>query len=329
MAETAGLSRRTVLEGGAVAVGASVLGPPHLARAAPVAAASLSGQAVARAAMHVHASYSEEAASWEQQYANARAQGLDVLWQTDHDVRARARGYMTRLSGTWLPSTTGSWLQHAASFSAAGPIRVMVEAAGSTAATQSLVMAERPTARNSFRTGIQGQVYTVAVGTARVDAGARFEIVLRLSLHPAQDGRPASTPCGTASSSGRLPRAPRKGRDWSASSWPPCRLPGRSCGWTRGRRPRDLADDARHRPRELGPLLRRDQPAPRRRDRRGPALGHRGAAPARRRGGPRGAGGRAPAVLRPRRGAGAGVGGGQPPRRVRGPLQRPRGTRGS
>lgn len=191
MAENRGLTRRTLLGGGAVAVGASVLGPPHLAHAAPVTAASLSGQAVARAAMHVHASYSEETASWEQQYANARAQGLDVLWQTDHDVRARARGYMTRLSGTWLPSTSGSWLQHAASFSAEGPVRVMVEAAGSTAATQSLVMAERPTARNAFRTGIQGQVYTVAVGTSRLDAGARFEIVLRLSLHPAQGGRPA------------------------------------------------------------------------------------------------------------------------------------------
>jgi hypothetical protein len=186
-----GLTRRTLLQGGAAAVGTAVLGPPHVARAAPLVAAALSGQAVARAAMHVHASSSEGAASWEQQYANAAAQGIDVLWQTDHDFRARALRYMTRLSGTWLPSTTGSWLRHSATFSAAGPIRVMVEAAGSTAATQSLDMQERPTAFNTFRTGIQGQTYTVVLGTSVLSAGARFEIVLRLSLHPARSGRPA------------------------------------------------------------------------------------------------------------------------------------------
>jgi hypothetical protein len=186
----AGLTRRRFLSGGAAAVGAAVLGPPTLTRASAEAATLLAGQTVARAAMHVHASASEGPGSWEQQYANAAAQGLHVLWQTDHDFRARARGYMTRLAGTWLPSTTGSWRRHAASFSAAGPIRVMVEAAGATTATQRLVL-ENGTATNTFRTGIQGQTVTVAFGTSRLDAAAGMELVLDLSLHPAQAGRAA------------------------------------------------------------------------------------------------------------------------------------------
>jgi hypothetical protein len=52
-------------------------------------------------------------------------------------------------------------------------------------------MQERPTAFNTFRTGIQGQVVTHAFGTSRLDAGARYEMVLPLSLHPAQGGRRA------------------------------------------------------------------------------------------------------------------------------------------
>jgi hypothetical protein len=185
------LTRRTFLQAGAAAAGAAVLGPPALTAASAEAATLLVGQTVARAAMHVHASSSEGVGSWEQQYANAAAQGLHVLWQTDHDFRARAMRYMTRLAGTWLPSTTGSWQQHAASFSAAGPIRVMVAAAGATAATQQLVMQDSPTAFNTFRTGIQGQSLTVAFGSSRLDAAGRFEIVVGLSLHPAQAGRPA------------------------------------------------------------------------------------------------------------------------------------------
>lgn len=185
-----GVTRRGFLARGAATVGAAVLGPPALTRASAEAASALAGQTVARAAMHVHGSSSEGVGSWEQQYANAAAQGLHVLWQTDHDFRARARGYMTRLAGTWLPSTTGSWRQHAASLSATGPIRVMVEAAGSTAATQRLVMADG-TAINTFRTGLQGQRLTVVFGSGRLDAAARFEIVLDLSLHPARPGRAA------------------------------------------------------------------------------------------------------------------------------------------
>ena len=185
-----GVSRRTLLKGAAAAaIGASVMGPPTLVRAAPTRAAGLTGQNPLVAAMHVHAVYSEGPASWEQQYANAAAAGVDILWQTDHDFRARALNYMTLLNGNWLPSTTGSWRQHAATLSTSGPIRVLIESATTGQATQTLALDGNSTAINFFRTGIQGQTLTVRFGTSRLDAGARFEIVIALSIHPAQGGR--------------------------------------------------------------------------------------------------------------------------------------------
>jgi hypothetical protein len=186
-----GLTRRQTLQAGAaVALGSGVLGRPGAARGAPVGA-TLAGTAPVVAAMHVHAVYSEGAGSWEQQYANCVAAGADVLFQTDHDFRARALNYMGLLNGTFLGSTTGAWRQHVATFSAAGPVRLLIESAGTTPATQSLVMEENPTAWNRFRTGIDGQTITHAFGASRLDPGASYEVVLTLSLHPAQGGRPA------------------------------------------------------------------------------------------------------------------------------------------
>jgi hypothetical protein len=187
-----GLTRRELLQGSAAAaMGISVLGSPVAARALPSRAAGFSGRAPVVAAMHVHASHSEGQASWEQQYANAAAAGVDVLWQTDHDFRARALHYRPLLTGTFLPKTTGAWARRAATFSSTGSVRVLIESAGSGVAVESLVMEERPTASNSFRTGIQGQTLTHAFGTSRLDAGAQYEMVLHLSVHPAQEGRPA------------------------------------------------------------------------------------------------------------------------------------------
>jgi hypothetical protein len=182
------LTRRQALQAGAaVALGGVVL---TRAGGAAAAAAGLAGTEPFIAAMHVHACYSEGFGSWEQQYANAKATGVDVLFQTDHDFRAVAQDYMTQLSGTFVPATTGTWAQHAASFSPDGPIRVMVAAKGSSPATQTLAMEERPTAWDHFRTGIDGQTITHVFGTSRLDAGAKYEVVLPLSVHPAKAGRP-------------------------------------------------------------------------------------------------------------------------------------------
>jgi hypothetical protein len=181
-------TRRQVLATGALtALGAVVAGHPGRASAA----ATFAGAAPFVAGMHVHAVYSEGAGSWDQQYFAARNAGANVLWQTDHDFRAVAQNYMTKLSGTFLASTTGSTVQHTATFSAQGPIRVLVESAGSSPATQTLAMQDNPNAFNFFRTGIDGQTLSHAFGTSRLDTGATYEVVLPLSTHPAQAGRPA------------------------------------------------------------------------------------------------------------------------------------------
>src|SRR4051812_1393167 len=153
-----GATRRQVLQAGsAILLGAVVLSRPGVAGAAPVSAASLAGTDPFVAAMHVHARYSEGTGSWEAQYAAAVAAGANVLWQTDHDFRARALSYVTLLRGTFNGATTGGFAQHAATFSTSGPIRLLIEASGTTAATQSLTMDPLNTATNFFRTGIDGQ----------------------------------------------------------------------------------------------------------------------------------------------------------------------------
>src|SRR3954447_17438613 len=186
-----GVTRRQVLQGGSAALlGAAVLSRSGVAGVAPVSAATLAGTDPFVAAMHVHACYSEGAGSWEAQYAAAVAAGANVLWQTDHDFRARALSYVTLLRGTFDGATTGSFAQHAATFSASGPIRLLIEASGTTSATQSLTMALN-TASNFFRTGIDGQTITHAFGASRLDPDAVYELVIQLGLHPAQAGRAA------------------------------------------------------------------------------------------------------------------------------------------
>src|SRR3712207_2590144 len=143
-----GITRRQLLQGGAAAFGVAVLGRPAVARGLPSTAAGFTGLAPLVAAMHVHASYSEglggSTASWDQQYAAAAAAGVDLLWQTDHDFRARARNYMTALRGTFTGATTGNPAQHAASFGTGGAIRLLVESAGTATATQRLAMQDKP-----------------------------------------------------------------------------------------------------------------------------------------------------------------------------------------
>ena len=195
---TAGVSRRQFIQGGAaVALGTVVLARPGAAGAASVSSTSLTGSDPLVAAMHVHAAYSEGRGSWEAQYRNCVRAGADVLYQTDHDFRARAVNYATLLTSTmgtigaaFQGATTGAWVRHAASISAGGAIRVMVEASGSNPATQSLTMVEKPAAVNKFRTGIDGQTIKHVFGASTLAAGARYEMVLSLSLHPGRPDRP-------------------------------------------------------------------------------------------------------------------------------------------
>ena len=137
-----GTTRRTFLRAGAAA------GLGVLATRPGAATAALAAGTPVRAAMHVHGSYSEGGASWEQQFANAAASGLDVLWTTDHDYMARARNHMTALSGVFVPGSTGTALRGSAALAGDGSAHLLAESSGSTPFSQSLTVQEQPNAWN-------------------------------------------------------------------------------------------------------------------------------------------------------------------------------------
>jgi hypothetical protein len=193
-----GWSRREVLGIAGAAAGALMvpqwLPPATRAKAAARAraAASLTGGAPVRAAMHVHASWSEGYASWHAQFQQAAATGIDVLYLTDHDHRAMAFGYATSLSGMpWDIFSTGTFAQKATTASG-GSVRVLAESASATApAAVTMEVPLDTAARNRLHTSIAGTTVTQKITSAVLTNGATYEVAVTLSYHPAAAGRPA------------------------------------------------------------------------------------------------------------------------------------------
>jgi hypothetical protein len=181
---------------GTVGVGAvGVLLPPAVRLPAPGGLASRDGfigSRALRAAMHVHGSWSEGVGSWDAQFTQAAANGFDLLYLTDHDHRAMALNYLTSLSGvTMVASSTGSFAQKASTVNA-GSLRLLAESSSTTAAaTVTLAVQEKPDAFNRLRTSIAGFTIKQTVATATITNGARYDVVVPLSYHPATNGRPA------------------------------------------------------------------------------------------------------------------------------------------
>jgi hypothetical protein len=187
-------SRRQVLGAAGTAAGVILL-PQWLwqpARAGVGAAGSLTGGAPVRVAMHVHGSWSEGAGSWDAQFQQATAGGLDVLYLTDHDFRAMAVGYATSLSGVpWIISSTGAFARKATTVSG-GSIRLLAESSSATVPAAVTMQANETTfARNKLRTSIAGTTITQRITSAVLTSGARYEMVVPLSYHPATGGRVA------------------------------------------------------------------------------------------------------------------------------------------
>lgn len=188
-------SRRQVLGALGAAIGGSVL-PPAVwlprAAAAQTAVSGFGGNRALRAAMHVHGSWSEGAGSWEAQFEQAGTNGYDVLYMTDHDHRALALNYMTSLTGAaWDPAiSSGTFAQKTVTVSG-GSLRLLAESAGSAAASVTLPLQQYYQAFNKFRTSISGLTITQKITKATLTNGARFEVVVPLSYHPAVAGRPA------------------------------------------------------------------------------------------------------------------------------------------
>ena len=188
------LSRRELLGMGAVAAaGLAVPTPVWLpANAAVGVPNEFTGATALRLGMHVHGSWSEGLGSWEAQFAQAASYGLDVLYLTDHDFRATATNYLTSLAGvTWVRATTGALTQQASTANGSA-IRLLAESSAATAAgSVTMSIQPQPQAFNRLRTSIAGQTLEHTVTSMRLTTGARYEVVVPLSYHPAISGRPA------------------------------------------------------------------------------------------------------------------------------------------
>ena len=186
-------TRRSVLAAGALGLVGAATGAFAGASSALAAtpASPLSSSPLVRAAMHVHASCSEGAASWETQFAQA-ASLVDVLYLTDHDFRALAYNYLSSLNGVALTATsTGAFAQKVTT-NTNGVVRTAAESSSATAAAAvTYAIPERPTAWNQLRTYIAGHSLVVTFPSARIDAGGTYELVVQLSNHPAFGSRPA------------------------------------------------------------------------------------------------------------------------------------------
>jgi hypothetical protein len=188
-------SRRQILGAAGIAAGA-VMVPRWLWPAAHAdvgALGSLTGSRPLRVAMHVHGSWSEAVASWQAQFQQAAANGFDVLYMTDHDFRAMALGYATSLSSaTWVISSTGTFAQKATTVSG-GSIRLLAESSSATTGASVTIQADENSTftRNKLRTSIAGTTMTQKITSAVLTNGARYEVVVPLSYHPATAGRPA------------------------------------------------------------------------------------------------------------------------------------------
>ena len=111
MCQDLSLSRRQLLRGASVLAGAAVL-----ANRAPTALAGkrlcpgrldASGDNAYSMAMHIHSSFSEQSGSMWDQLTQAKRNGVDVLWWTDHDWRMDGLTYRDQVHFTGLTEMGG------------------------------------------------------------------------------------------------------------------------------------------------------------------------------------------------------------------------------
>lgn len=187
-------SRRTVLSATAGGM-AGILGANFLPAGsayAAVAPTPLTTARLIRTAMHVHGSWDEGQGSWESQFAQADALGLQVLYMSTHDYRAEAFNYLPSLVGVTFGAAqrTGSMAQSTASNSG-GTVRVLAQSANASPASYGVPMQAKPLAANRLRTSIAGQVLTLAFSQVQIGSGGTYEVVVTLSNHPAHGNHKA------------------------------------------------------------------------------------------------------------------------------------------
>jgi len=220
----AGLSRRRFLVGSAGALGGLVAGSSIGVRPARAAAGvGPAGYTDVSMAMHVHMSFSEGAGSYDAQLAEAARAGIDVLWPSEHDWRMSALDYVPRLrfltnesydgrKVTYASVTAGSLKLSGGGLGATprspndpdgGALRAYAVSSGTAPASKRFSVSST---NSTLKANLTGQRISLDVRPELIGPNAWLEVLLKLSYHPAQAGRPA----GQYSLSYRLGTAPRK-----------------------------------------------------------------------------------------------------------------------
>jgi len=216
-----GLSRRQFLHGaGAVAAAAGVLGrvPRRLPLRSPARPAALGGTVLAYSmAMHIHSSFSEQSGSVDSQFYQAAANGVDVLWLTDHDHRMDAVNYRKTVHFTSLTGEKGApgqggawkWQQHKSGPVSGkssggivtvpcsprdpvhgGALQLTVQALGADEAKLGFY-ANSQTAAWNYRDNLTGQSLSIDVMLRPGWVDGYLELLIDTSYHQASAGRPA------------------------------------------------------------------------------------------------------------------------------------------
>jgi hypothetical protein len=200
------VSRRTFLQGAGAVAAATGLGP-LVAR--EVASAALAPVGMA---MHVHASFSEGKGSMEAQLTEAKANGVDVLWWTEHDWRMSGHRYrkVVHFDGltesedgvpwTWVAAKSGSLSQSsgaivtspASPLDSNAPASLRITATGSgTGFAYNRYKADASKARQNLNASLAGQTVAIEVFPQQIGPDAFMEIQVVTSRRPAKGGRQA------------------------------------------------------------------------------------------------------------------------------------------
>jgi hypothetical protein len=165
-------------------------------------------------AMHVHSSFSEGTASMLAQLDQARANGVEVLWWTDHDWRMSAHGYRGTVHFTglteseaggdplkWTAAKLGSLSSSSMAisstrFSPSDPVgasSLQIAATGTSSSSFATMraIADASGARENLRSSIAGQTIVVDVFPESIGTKVFVEIRIKLSNQPESGGRVA------------------------------------------------------------------------------------------------------------------------------------------
>jgi hypothetical protein len=203
--ESATVARRSLLAWTGGLIGAGTLG-------IPTGTASAFAQAKdgpVSMAMHIHGSFSEGMASMDAHLFQARRLGVDVIWWTDHDFRAAAFGYRSKVGlasahepegpwdWSWSPSTSGDPQQCSHTFvktphspdETGGALLIQAQASGAT--TWLDYQLKAVSANLLYSTSYFDTTVSVDVLPEQVGRDAQVVIEVISSYRPASHGRRA------------------------------------------------------------------------------------------------------------------------------------------